>query len=187
MLNLERSLGWEIREATKSLRHQEKEYFHKIKAYEEGSHNREVELTETQRQKMKDWDEDSQVYAEIDRQRDDVNVTEADLIAVPEGKITEAGLRANISVGIQYVEAWIGGNGCVPLYNLMEDAATAEISRTQVWQWVHNPKGVLDDGRKVTIELVRALIAEELEKIKAEVGEARFALGQGMAQKVFVD
>ena len=71
VLNLERSLGWEIREATKSLRHQEKEYFHKIKAYEEGSHNREVELTETQRQKMKDWDEDSQVYAEIDRQRDD--------------------------------------------------------------------------------------------------------------------
>ena len=71
VLNLERSLGWEIREATKSLRHQEKEYFHKIKAYEEGSHNREVELTETQRQKMKDWDEDSQVYAEIDRQRDE--------------------------------------------------------------------------------------------------------------------
>ncbi len=71
MLILERSLGWEIREATKSLRHQEKEYFHKIKAYEEGSHNREVELTEAQRQKMKDWDEDSQVYAEIDRQRDE--------------------------------------------------------------------------------------------------------------------
>ena len=123
---------------------------------------------------------------QIDRQRDDVHVTEADLIAVPEGKITEAGLRANISVGIQYVEAWIGGNGCVPLYNLMEDAATAEISRTQVWQWVHNPKGVLDDGRKVTIELVRALIAEELEKIKAEVGEARFANGKfDNAVKIF--
>ena len=67
----------------------------------------------------------------------------------------------NIRVGIQYIEAWLGGLGCVPLYNLMEDAATAEISRTQVWQWVHHPRGVLADGRKVTLPLVRQLIAEE--------------------------
>jgi malate synthase len=115
---------------------------------------------------------------QIDRQRDDVTVTAADLIAVPAGEITEAGLRSNVSVGIQYIEAWISGNGCVPLYNLMEDAATAEISRTQVWQWVHNPDGKLNDGRKVTLELVRQIIGEELEKIKQEIGAERFAQGK---------
>ena len=85
----------------------------------------------------------------------------------PETPITEAGLRMNINVGIHYLGAWLAGNGCVPIHNLMEDAATAEISRSQVWQWIRSPKGVLDDGRKVTADLVRALVPEELAKIKA--------------------
>jgi len=77
-------------------------------------------------------------------------------------------------VGIQYLEAWLGGLGCVPLYNLMEDAATAEISRSQVWQWVHHACGVLEDGRKVDLPLVRQFVQEELKRIRQERGEARF-------------
>ena len=74
----------------------------------------------------------------------------------------------NINVGIQYLGSWISGNGCVPIHNLMEDAATAEISRSQIWQWIRSPKGVLDDGRKVTVELFRKLQAEEVATLKAE-------------------
>ncbi|MDB5887860.1 MAG: malate synthase [Rhodocyclales bacterium] len=108
-----------------------------------------------------------------DKQRDDVNFTAADLLNFqPEQPITEAGLRNNINVGIHYLGSWLTGNGCVPIHNLMEDAATAEISRSQVWQWVRSPKGVLDDGRKVTAELVRELIAEELLKVKTSVAAA---------------
>ncbi|HKU94028.1 MAG TPA: malate synthase A, partial [Vineibacter sp.] len=93
---------------------------------------------------------------------------------VPTGTITEAGLRQNVNVGIGYLEAWLRGLGCVPLYNLMEDAATAEISRAQVWQWVrHGQK--LDDGRVITKELVRQIVREELDKVKAQVGEAAYA------------
>jgi malate synthase len=104
------------------------------------------------------------------KQRDDVNVKAADLLEFkPEQPITEAGLRNNINVGIHYLGSWLAGNGCVPIHNLMEDAATAEISRSQVWQWVVSPKGKLDDGRKVSAELVRALIPEELAKVKATV------------------
>jgi malate synthase len=114
---------------------------------------------------------------QISRRRDDVVVTAQQLIEVPQGTITEEGLRTNIRVGIQYIEAWLGGLGCVPLYNLMEDAATAEISRTQVWQWVHNPRAVLVDGRKVTLELVHQLVAEELKRIQAERGAERFQTG----------
>ena len=115
---------------------------------------------------------------QIDRQRDDVTITADDLLNfVPNAPITEAGLRKNISVGIQYLEAWLGGLGCVPLYNLMEDAATAEISRAQLWQWVHQPNGVLDDGRKITMELVRELIPQELAKAKTEVGAERYENG----------
>jgi malate synthase len=87
----------------------------------------------------------------------------------PETPITEVGLRNNINVGIHYLGSWLAGNGCVPIHNLMEDAATAEISRSQVWQWVVSPKGTLDDGRKVTAELVRSLIPEELAKVKKTV------------------
>ena len=87
----------------------------------------------------------------------------------PETPITEAGVRNNINVGIHYLGSWLAGNGCVPIHNLMEDAATAEISRSQVWQWVVSPKGILDDGRKVTADMVRGLIAEELTKVKTFV------------------
>jgi malate synthase len=105
---------------------------------------------------------------QIDKQRPDVAVTAADLLDFkPETPITEAGLRYNINVGIHYLGAWLGGNGCVPIHNLMEDAATAEISRSQVWQWIRSPKGVLDDGRKVDATMVRAMIPEELAKVQA--------------------
>ncbi|HET9642301.1 MAG TPA: malate synthase A [Burkholderiaceae bacterium] len=105
---------------------------------------------------------------QIDKRRDDVNVTAADLLNFqPEKPITEAGLRMNINVGIHYLGAWLAGNGCVPIHDLMEDAATAEISRSQVWQWIRSPKGVLEDGRKVTAQMVRDLIPEELAKAKA--------------------
>jgi malate synthase len=108
---------------------------------------------------------------QIDRKREDVNVTAADLIAPLSGDITENGLRLNISVGIQYLESWIRGNGCVPINNLMEDAATAEISRAQVWQWIRHPEGKLNDGRKVDIALFRQILAEEVAKIKIGMGE----------------
>ena len=108
---------------------------------------------------------------QLDKQREDVQVAAKDLLDFqPEKPITEAGLRMNINVGIHYLGAWLAGNGCVPIHNLMEDAATAEISRSQVWQWIRSPKGVLDDGRKVTPELVRAYITEELAEVKQLVG-----------------
>jgi len=112
---------------------------------------------------------------QIDKQREDVQVSAANLIDFMTRPITEAGLRTNISVGIQYIEAWLGGQGAVPIFNLMEDAATAEISRSQVWQWIQREKGVLDDGRKITIALTRQIIGEELEKIKASYGPEKFA------------
>jgi malate synthase len=115
---------------------------------------------------------------QVARQRDDVQVTAADLLAVPEGAITEAGLRTNISVGIQYIEAWLRGSGAVPINNLMEDAATAEISRAQVWQWIHHPRGILSDGRTVTSVLVAEIQAEELAKIKERLGAERYAAGR---------
>jgi malate synthase len=97
--------------------------------------------------------------------REDVTVTAADLLVKPEGTITEAGLRTNIRVGIQYIAAWLAGNGCVPLYNLMEDAATAEISRTQIWQWrKHHVR--LDNGRTVDGALIGATIEEEVAQLK---------------------
>jgi malate synthase len=114
---------------------------------------------------------------QLDRLREDVQVTAADLLQTPEGTRTEDGLRLNVRVGIQYIEAWLRGNGCVPLYSLMEDAATAEISRAQVWQWLHHGV-VLEDGRRVTPELVRALIDDEMRKIEAETGSERFRAGR---------
>ena len=114
---------------------------------------------------------------QLDRKRDDVNVSAEDLLRIPEGTITETGLRNNVDVSIQYMASWLGGNGCVPIHNLMEDAATAEISRAQIWQWIHHPTGVLDDGRKITVELYRQITREELAKLRAELGEAAFAAG----------
>ncbi len=113
------------------------------------------------------------------RQRPDVQVTAKELLDFqPSAPITEAGLRNNISVGIQYLGAWLAGNGCVPVFNLMEDAATAEISRSQIWQWIRSPKGKLDDGRKVTVELFRQLLAEELPKVKTHLGEEAWRAGR---------
>ena len=115
---------------------------------------------------------------QIDRKRDDVKLSAADLLAFgPEAPITEAGLRTNINVGLQYLGSWLAGNGCVPIFNLMEDAATAEISRAQIWQWIRSPKGKLDDGRDVTLELFREMLAEELQKVKEIVGAETFASG----------
>jgi malate synthase len=114
---------------------------------------------------------------QLDRLREDVSVTARDLLTVPKGTITEAGLRNNISVAVQYMAAWLGGNGCVPINNLMEDAATAEIARAQLWQWVHHDAGVLADGRRITLELVRKLMGEELSRLSARAGQAAFAAG----------
>ena len=102
--------------------------------------------------------------------RNDVVVTAQDLVQLPEGTITEAGVRKNINVGILYMEAWLRGNGAVALYHLMEDAATAEISRTQVWQWLKN-EVVLEDGKPFNKALFNEIFDEEKEKIIKEIGE----------------
>ncbi|MCP4419791.1 MAG: malate synthase A [Chloroflexi bacterium] len=115
---------------------------------------------------------------QIERKREDVHITAQDLLVVPEGSITEAGLRTNIDVGIQYLAAWLDGNGCVPIYNLMEDAATAEISRAQVWQWLHNPGVSLADGRSITPELIHEMMPTVMQQIKEMVGEERFEQGK---------
>ena len=110
---------------------------------------------------------------QMERQRDDVVASAQDLLAFgPQSPITEAGVRMNLQVGIHYVGSWLDGNGCVPIHNLMEDAATAEISRAQLWQWVHSRHGVLDDGRKVTAQMLREWLPEELAKVRAVVGPA---------------
>jgi malate synthase len=107
------------------------------------------------------FDEHMPAPNQIDVKREDVRVTAADLLKPHVGSITEHGLRTNVDIGIQYLEAWLSGNGCVPIYNLMEDAATAEISRSQVWQWVHH--GVtMNDGRTVTADLAKEAIRDEL-------------------------
>ena len=111
---------------------------------------------------------------QIARKRQDVHVDAADLIVVPEGTKTEAGLRQNVAVGIGYVEAWLRGVGCVPLFNLMEDAATAEISRAQVWQWVRHGQS-LQDGRPVTKDFVREIVQQENDKVKVAMGEEAYA------------
>ena len=123
---------------------------------------------------MQEFDKAMPSSNQIDRLRNDVQVTAADLLKLPAGTITEAGMRTNISVGIQYMANWLSGLGCVPLYDLMEDAATAEISRAQLWQWVHHPKAALDDGRRITVELFRSMLKEEMQQIESEVGPALF-------------
>jgi malate synthase len=116
---------------------------------------------------------------QIHRKREDVQVSASDLLDFrPEQPITEEGLRNNVSVGIQYLGAWLAGTGCVPVFNLMEDAATAEIARSQVWQWIRSPKGVLADGRKVTKELVLAVLPEEIERARALLGEEAWRQGR---------
>jgi len=114
---------------------------------------------------------------QLDRLREDVRVSAEDLLQVVRGKITAAGLRSNINIAIRYMAAWLGGQGCVPIDNLMEDAATAEISRAQVWQWVHHETGVLDEGRNITYAYFKALLREEMEKIRDQVGADVFDQG----------
>ncbi len=110
---------------------------------------------------------------QLDKQLPEVQVTAADLLDFrPQEPITEAGLRNNINVGIHYLGAWLDGNGCVPINNLMEDAATAEISRSQVWQWIRSSKGRLEDGRKIDAAMVRELIPQELAKVKEVAGNS---------------
>jgi len=117
-----------------------------------------------------------------------VKVGAADLVRFePETPITEKGLRLNINVAVQYIGAWLAGQGAVPIFNLMEDAATAEISRSQVWQWIRSPKGVLDDGRKVTKDMVAAMIPEEMKKIRELLGDAFGAGKYDDATKIFAD
>jgi malate synthase len=108
---------------------------------------------------------------QLDKLREDVKVGQRELLQPHEGTRTEEGLRVNIRVAVQYIEAWLRGNGAVPLYNLMEDAATAEISRTQDWQWLRDG-ATLDDGRPVTAVLVEACLADEMAKLKTALGDA---------------
>jgi malate synthase len=125
---------------------------------------------------------------QLSKQRDDVHVTAEDLLAVSKtpGTITEAGLRNNISVALQYLASWLGGSGAVGIFNLMEDAATAEISRSQIWQWIHNDVP-LDDGRLVTQDLTERLIDEELSKIRAATGAGFDAERYGQAVALFTE
>jgi malate synthase len=119
------------------------------------------------------FDQDMKTPNQIHVKREDVRVTAADLLQVPEGPITEQGLRLNVDVGIQYLESWLRGNGCVPIYNLMEDAATAEISRTQVWQWMHHG-AQLSDGRKITAVMIRETIQTQLDQLRTSLGDERY-------------
>ncbi|MGH8501101.1 MAG: malate synthase A [Gammaproteobacteria bacterium] len=109
------------------------------------------------------------------RQLDDVEIKAHDLLEVPAGEITEAGLRGNVSAALRYIAAWKSGQGAVPIHNLMEDVATAEIARAQLWQWIRYPKGVMNDGRKVTVQLFEQALARELELIRVELGDDAFA------------
>jgi malate synthase len=124
---------------------------------------------------------------QLERKRDEVEVSEAQLldVAVPDGEVTEDGLRNDISVGIQYIASWLRGNGAAVIFNLMEDTATAEISRSQVWQWVRHGSR-LPDGREVTAELVRELEREELDKLRSTLGEEAYEGGRfGEAAELF--
>lgn len=125
---------------------------------------------------------------QIFRRREEISVTEKDLLEAPMGTITEEGIRTNISVGIRYIASWLSGRGAAPIYNLMEDAATAEISRAQIWQWIRHEGGKLENGRNITFALVEACKAEELAKIEQEIGSEQFEKGRfAEAAKLFTD
>jgi malate synthase len=124
---------------------------------------------------------------QINRKLEDLQATTADLLTVPKGEVTEAGLRQNVAVSLGYLESWLRGIGCVPLFNLMEDAATAEISRSQLWQWIHHATH-LNDGRLIDFALVTRTIEEELGKFRASTGEAQFDAGRyRQAAKTLLD
>lgn len=127
---------------------------------------------------MEQFDDVMKTPNQIDKKREDVNVVADDLLAVPDGTITIEGLQTNCSVGVQYIASWLRGQGAAPINNLMEDAATAEISRTQVWQWIRHDKGILEDGRGITERFVLEVLDEELAKIKEAVGEQAYESGR---------
>jgi malate synthase len=140
----------------------------------------------------KEFDKYMPTPNQLDKKREDVNVTAVDLLTIPEGHITENGLRLNLDVGIQYMAAWLAGNGWVPIYNLMEDAATAEISRSQIWQWLHNDGTKLDDGREITPELVSTMLPAVLTDIKQMVGpehyqHSKFNEASELFQQIILD
>jgi len=126
---------------------------------------------------MEEFDRNMPGANQIGKLREDVSVTQEDLLKLPDGSITEGGLRNNVSVGIRYMAFWLSGTGCVPINYLMEDAATAEIARTQIWQWVHHPAAKLEDGREVTRGLFEQIKAEELANIKKSTGAAAYESG----------
>ncbi|MCR6108474.1 malate synthase A [Salipaludibacillus agaradhaerens] len=111
---------------------------------------------------------------QIHRKREDVTINGEDLLDMPNGTITEGGVRTNVSASIRYLASWLSGRGAAPIDHLMEDAATAEISRAQLWQWLHHPKAILEDGRHVTAEMIRTMIEDEIGKITNEVGQEHF-------------
>ena len=122
---------------------------------------------------------------QIHKKIEDPEISAQDLLKVPSGNITEKGLRHNIKVGLQYLEAWLSGNGCVPLYNLMEDAATAEISRAQLWQWIRH-RCKLDSGEEINSNYFGLILEEELREIEKEIGEERFSNGKfQLASEIF--
>ncbi|MCG7336501.1 malate synthase A [Sporosarcina sp. ACRSM] len=127
---------------------------------------------------MEQFDKVMPTPNQIDRKRQDIHVTAENLLEVPMGTITEAGLRMNCSVGVQYIASWLRGNGAAPINHLMEDAATAEISRTQVWQWIRHPQGILEDGRKITEGLFLEVMQEELDTIRQSIGETTYRQGR---------
>ncbi len=130
---------------------------------------------------------------QLGNKREDIKVSSKDLLKLPVktaggriGIITEEGIRMNINVGILYIESWLKGNGCVPLYNLMEDAATAEISRAQIWQWLKH-RAITIEGKEITVEYFNLLLKEELKKIKINIGEDNYNLGKyEEASKLFI-
>jgi malate synthase len=128
---------------------------------------------------------------QIDKTRSDVAVSQSDLLRVPVGTISIDGLEANITAALHYTEQWISGLGCVPLNNLMEDAATAEISRAQIWQWIHHEKGVTNDGQKINEDLFMSLLNDELVKIKTALGDsyrnARFTEAAELIARIVTD
>jgi len=126
---------------------------------------------------------------QVERLREEVSVEAGDLldVAVPGGEVTEDGVLNNVSVGLQYLESWLRGVGAAAIYNLMEDAATAEISRSQIWQWIRSPKGVLEDGRKVSAALFRQLLGEELAKVKDAEGEGRYDEAAKLFERITTD
>ena len=118
---------------------------------------------------------------QIDKKLSDFHASAADLLDVPSGEITEAGVRQNVAVGLGYLEAWLRGTGCVPLFNLMEDAATAEISRAQLWQWIHRDVH-LKDGRKIDVQFCDQVINEELAKARQTADASRYSAFEKSAQ-----